>query len=183
MITRGSYLSLPGIPVGQGVPYEATSPTISSSRVHWAELSEWTSFAENVRTYIDSLPAAEKDQPVWEVGVINHHLALNIWPPTNETQLGAHLDLKYLNLFNEATTPPLTHTQAEIIHHSNGYRTIGEPDYLLVQRVQPQAELAGLYAVMELKTFWKVPTVQLTEVVSGQPHFISLADACRCVSN
>jgi hypothetical protein len=87
--------------------------------------------------------------------------------PTNEDILSQHMDVKYTHPHNLAAkpTPAVPQTHSRIIRRDAFYSTIGNPDYLFVE---PQnAGFRALYAVMELKTFWKVTPQGLMEVLNG----------------
>lgn len=172
LVSRASLLSTPGRIVIRGDYIQTDSPTLSSRRVRWVQLAEWATFSADFRTFWDSLPAEEKNQTVTNKDFLTQYKNLvinNLQPPTNEDMLSAHLDAKYTQLHTWTTEPPLTYNYAKIIRRDDGYQTIGKPDYLLIDR---NSAVHALYAVMELKTFWKVSSDNIMEVLYGNGPYI-----------
>ena len=65
----------------------------------------------------------------------------------------------------------MAHTHARIIRHDDFYHPVGWPDYLFVE---PEGSaIRGFYAVMELKTFWKVTRDKIAEVLNGNSPLLS----------
>jgi hypothetical protein len=81
--------------------------------------------------------------------------------------------VKYTHPHTWTTEPPLTYNYAKIIRRDDGYQTIGKPDYLLIDR---NSAVHALYAVMELKPFWKVSSDNITEVLYGNGPYIFIAN-------
>jgi hypothetical protein len=171
-ITREQYLRTPGETIRQGTYTQTDSPTKSSRRVRWVQLSEWH-IQNDFLNFWNSLPNAEKQECITHsIAVEGYRAYINMLPdPTNEDMLSQHLDMKYNQPHNLAAPPMTTlHPHSRIIRRDGFYPTIGNPDYLFVE---PQnAGFRALYAVMELKTFWKVTPQGLLEVLNGtSPSF------------
>jgi hypothetical protein len=168
-ITREQYLQAPGETIRQGTYTQTDSPTKSSRRVRWVQLSEWN-MQNDFLIFWSSLPNAEKQECITHsVAVQEYRAYINMLPdPTNEDMLSAHLDWRYVQPHNKATLPPLVQTHSRIIRRDGFYATIGNPDYLFVE--QPNT-FGALYAVMELKTFWKVTPQRIMEVLNGTSRY------------
>jgi hypothetical protein len=167
-VTREAFLKTPGKTVERGDYLQTDSPTLSSSRTRWSQLSEWTTFSTDFRTFWDSLPSHEKNENLFTVENLrfyNDTVLANLPRPTNEDMLSQHLDSRYAQPHNWTKTQ----SHAEIIRRDDGYALIGKPDYLFVAH---NATFRALYAVMEPKTFWKVSTHNLMEVLCGNVPFI-----------
>src|SRR5216117_3373807 len=150
-VSRAEFLRTPGRTVTQGNYVQTDSPTLSSRRARWTQLSEWTTFPTDFQTFWDSIMTEEKDEVLFTVEGLRFYrntVLSNLHPPTNEDMLSEHLDARYRHPHNWIKTP----YHSEIIRRDDGYGLIGKPDYLFVAHASP---FHALHAVMELKTFWK----------------------------
>jgi hypothetical protein len=162
-VSRGAFLKTPGKTIDRGNYLQTDSPTLSSRRARWTQLSEWATFSTDFRTFWESLPTDEKDQPLFTVDNLrfyNDTVLANLPRPTNEDMLSQHLDARYTQPHNWTKTQ----SHAEIIRRDDGYALVGKPDYLFIAH---NATLPTLYAVMELKIFWKVSAENIAEVLYG----------------
>jgi hypothetical protein len=81
--------------------------------------------------------------------------------PTDEAALRRFLDIAYMDLHNTILLyPNLDNNHATIIPLSGGFHTVGDPDYLFIERDK-------MYAIMEAKTFWKLSPEHITDLLSG----------------
>ena len=170
-ITREGFLLTPGRPVVQGPYTQTDSPTLSSSRVRWARLFEWTNFQNSFAEFWQSLPAEEREEYVTDTGFLASYgqfIRSTLSNPTNEDMLSQHLDAKYSHPHNCAAIPTtiMLHSHARIIRRDEFYQPVGKPDYLFVE--QENNPIRALYAIMELKTFWKVTPEKIAEVLNGK---------------
>ena len=148
-VSRAAFLRTPGRTVTQGDYQQTDSPTLSSRRARWTQLSEWTTFPTDFQTFWDSILTEEKDEVLFTVeGLRFYHdtVLLNLPRPTNEDMLSLHLDNRYTQPHNWTKTP----YHSEIIRRDDGYGVVGKPDYLFVAH---STAFRALHAVMELKTF------------------------------
>ena len=179
-ITREGFLLTAGRPVVQGQYTQTDSPITSSSRVRWVQLSEWATFDHNLAVFWQSLPTTEKQEYITDTAFLNQYrqfVTSTLPNPTNEDMLSQHLDAEYSQPHNWAARHSATmlNTHSRIIRRDDFYQPIGRPDYLFVE--QENSPSRGLYAVMELKTFWKVTSVKIAEVLNGDSvRFLKFAD-------
>jgi hypothetical protein len=78
------------------------------------------------RTFWDSLPTDEKDQPLFTVDNLrfyNDTVLANLPRPTNEDMLSQHLDARYMQSHNWTKTQ----SHAEILHRDDGYTLVSKP--------------------------------------------------------
>jgi hypothetical protein len=172
-ITREQYLRTPGETIQQGTYTQTDSPTKSSRRVRWAQLSEWN-MQNDFLTFWNSLPNEEKLEVITNNSIVDQQHQSNqlLGNPTNEDMLSLHLDVKYNQPHNWAVPRimPTLFSHSRIIRRDAYYATIGSPDYMFVEQVN---NFRALYAVMELKTFWKVTPQGLMDVLNGTSiHFL-----------
>jgi hypothetical protein len=120
-------------------------------------------------TFWNSLPDAEKHEEIANTFALEYQRRLHqiMADPTSEDMLSKHLDSKYNQLHNLAAqpTPAISLPHSKIIPRDAFYQTIGNPDYLFVE--QATSIHRTLYAVLELKTFWKVTPHKIMEVMNG----------------
>ena len=181
-ITREGFLRTPGRLVVQGQYIQADSPTLSSSRVRWVQLSEWVTFVSDFTRFWDALPSDEKNEIITNTAFLEQYsnfIRGTHSNPTNEDMLSQHLDSKYATPHNWAarTSQTMQYPHARIIRRDSFYQTVGKPDYLFVE--QEGSVPRALYSVMELKTFWKVTAESIAEVLNGNTFILSITDQKR----
>lgn len=167
-VSRAAFLQTPGKAVVRGDYLQTDSPTLSSKRTRWLALGEWTAFAADFRAFWNSVTQEEKDQLLFTVeGLVfyNQTVLTNLHQPTNEDMLSVHLDRRYLDPHNWT----ITRSHSKIIRRDDGYGLVGKPDYLFIADNSPTPTLHG---VMELKTFWKVSEISITELLDGRDPYL-----------
>jgi hypothetical protein len=172
-ITREGFLRTPGRTIVKGEYTQTDSPTNSTSRTRWNYLAEWD-LQTDFNDFWQSLPDEEKHEYITNTAFLDQYrqfVTSTMADPTNEDMLSEHLDTKYNQPHNWATVPApvIRYPHARIIRCDEFYQTIGRPDYLFVE--QQNANLRALYAVMELKTFWKVTPEVIIEIMNGNSHY------------
>lgn len=170
-ITREQYLRTPGETIRKGTYTQTDSPTNSPKQARWINLSEWN-LQNDFLTFWNSLPNEEKQEQITNTLIVEAHRtdAHDLEDPTNEDMLSQHLDWRYKQPHNKAAkpSPTILYPHSRIIRRDGFYATIGNPDYLFVE--SPNSTYRALYAVMELKTFWKVTPQSIMEVMNGTSH-------------
>jgi hypothetical protein len=167
-VTREQFLRIPGETIRQGTYTQTDSPTKSSKRVRWVTLAEWN-MQNDFLTFWNSLPNEEKYEEITNNLFLEQYRQFQrrtLADPTSEDMLSQHLDSKYSQLHNLATqpTPAISLPHSRIIRRDGFYQPIGNPDYIFVEQAGfPRT----LYAVLELKTFWKVTPQKIIEVMNG----------------
>jgi hypothetical protein len=58
-MSRQHVLETANTPLQKGYRETPTSPTVSPFRIHWREISEWTTYCEDVFQFMNSLPPRE----------------------------------------------------------------------------------------------------------------------------
>src|SRR5277367_672073 len=83
-------------PLQRGYRETPTSPTVSPFRIHWREISEWTTYREDVFQFMNSLPPRELAAMVDPDHNVDtrYRLLTGLSPPT--TELGLTLPLHFL---------------------------------------------------------------------------------------
>jgi hypothetical protein len=167
-VTREQFLRIPGQTIRQGTYTQTDSPTKSSKRVRWVTLTQWN-MQNDFLTFWNSLPDGEKHEYITNTFALEYQSQLHqiMADPTSEDMLSQHLDSKYSQLHNLAAqpTPAISLPHSRIIRRDGFYQTIGNPDYIFVE--QAGSIPRTLYAVLELKTFWKVTPQKIMEVMNG----------------
>ena len=175
-VSREEFLRTPGKTVERGDYLQTDSPTLSSTRTRWTQLLEWTTFSTDFQTFWNLLPTHEKNETLFtaeNLRFYNDTVLANLPRPTNEDMLSQHLDARYTQPHNWTKTQ----NHAEIIRRDDGYALVGKPDYLFVAH---NTAFRALYAVMELKTFWKVSADNIMEVLCGNiPSSFGFANSIK----
>ena len=151
-----------------------SSPTKSTYRVRWRELSEWDDFVTDAQTYWNNLPATEKSQVLPEMSPDYwDHVAgiLRVTAPSisQEPRLANPFTLLYARPHNQA-----------IAQDGNGHalistalppETVRQPDGCFVFN----DKLAG---IIELKGFWNLTEEAILEVLQGYIHLHACSNFC-----
>ena len=162
-MSRESVLTTPGTLLVQGTYSQSQSPTLSTARARWANLTEWTSLPKDIATFWQSLSQEELAAIVDPNNYMGTRLGiLALLPaPTSEGQL--HLPLNALFSFPHnfaANSLGAAHPHAQITVFAHEYGLVGDPDFLFVYNGSP-------VGIIELKTFWKVTAQMIDEVLYG----------------
>lgn len=140
------------------------SPTLSTTRVRWQQLTEWTSLNSETLSYLQSLPPEE-----FFARVVNGDyraaadlvLSMKV-EPGDESSLRPWVDNIYFFAHNIAAKPvAAAHPHAKILEAVPAqFPHAGKCDYLFVHEGRP-------CGVVELKTYWKVTPKEIDEVLDG----------------
>jgi hypothetical protein len=156
---------VPLVPVTRG-DYEqsSNSPTKSTTRVRWLKLHEWTSLPIDLYTYFSGLAVEEMLAKVatsnYRTGMDERRPEAN---PTDELTLAQWLTESFTYLHNRVTIPHgAAHPHAKIVIPAPQFLQAGKVDYVFACNRRA-------CGVMELKTFWKVTSEQIDQVIDGSP--------------
>jgi len=164
MATRKEILDLQGISVRQGTYQQSQSPTLSTHRVRWHSLQQWSTFITDFNVFWNQVTDDELSTVVDQhryIHSIPALLAANMTALlTRERQLYPVFDILYKLTHNFAAALNVSHFHATIQPGAIEYQPIGDPDYIF--------EFGGLLVgIIEVKTFWKVTAQSIDEVIQG----------------
>jgi hypothetical protein len=144
------------------------SPTKSTYRVRWRELSEWGDFTSDAQTYWSNLPAAERDAVLvglapnyWDF--VGRQLSSLMQRVTREAHLLTPFSTLYAAPHNEAATGAFDNHALIISGVPDSI--LGAPDACFEFENEP-------CGVIELKNFWSLDEATVNEVVECilSPH-------------
>lgn len=164
MATRREVLGVQGIAIAQGTYEQSQSPTLSTHRARWHSLQGWTSFPDDFMAFWSQVTEAELATIVDRqrfIDSIPTLLEANLTAlPTSERELYPIFDILSKLPHNFAASQNVSHFHATIQPGAARYQPIGDPDYIF--------EFGGvLVGIIEVKTFWKVTTQSINEVIEG----------------
>jgi hypothetical protein len=162
MATRRQVLDLRGVTVQQGTYEQSQSPTLSTHRARWRSLQHWSDFPQKFERFWSQVTDAELSTLVDPQGFIyTMHTLLQLnAPPTSERELYPIFDILFKFPHNFAASGNVSQFHATIQPGAAQYQPIGDPDYIF--------EFGGtLTGIIEVKTFWKITTESINEVIEG----------------
>jgi len=143
---------------------QPSSPTKSTCRVRWRQVSEWTEFVSDARTYWNGLPDAEKNAVLvgladnyWDV--VADQLAELAPIVSREPHLSTPFSLLYAAPHNKATNGA-TDSHAKITANIPDANLVGQPDSCFLFN----GALAG---IVEIKSFWNLTQAAILDVLQG----------------
>jgi hypothetical protein len=142
-------------------PARPASPTKSTYRVRWRELSEWSDFISDAQTYWSDLPADEKNAVLvglpptyWDF--VARQLSSLLQRVTREAHLFTPFSTLYAAPHNEAVID--AYDDHALITSGVSDSILGAPDACF----EFNNELCG---VIELKNFWSLNETTVNEVI------------------
>jgi hypothetical protein len=140
-----------------------SSPTKSTYRARWREISEWTDFAAEAQEYWDGLGETEKTQVIPEARAtlwdqLSESLAVAMPVVSREGHLLIPFMFKYSIPHNHAI--PGAHDLHAQITTNIPDSIIGQPDACF----EHDDKIGG---VIEVKTFWNLTQQSVLEVIQG----------------
>ena len=154
------------MPVSKYIPPRSTaSPTVSTTRVRWDRLTEWTSLMSEAWAYVSNLSQEELSARVASASYregSNEELEETV-EPTDEATLRPWIKAMFLFPHNVAVRPiAAVNAHAKIFEASAArFPHAGKCDYLFVHN-------GRRCGVVELKTYWKVTSEHIDEVINGK---------------
>ena len=151
-----------------------SSPTKSTYRVRWREISEWTDFVIEAQEYWDGLDDAEKNQIIPEARVtiwdqLSESMAVAMPSVSREGHLLIPFMFKYSIPHNHAI--PGSRDDHARITTSIPDVIIGQPDACF----EHDDKVGG---IVEVKTFWNLANESIIQVIRGI-RLIHTANDCR----
>ena len=148
-------------------PAAQSSPTKSTYRVRWRELSEWEDFISDAGTYWDNLAETEKNSVL--PGVSDGYwdfMATTINSLATRLRREQHLRTPFSLLYGSPHNVAITDAGDEHAQITDQLPedTVGEPDACF----EYDNRIAG---VIEVKTFWNLGETGLVEVLQGSLFF------------
>jgi|SRR5579859_673682 len=156
----------PLMPISKYIPPRSTaSPTVSTTRVRWDKLTEWTSLMSEAWAYVSNLSQDELYARVASATYrenSNEELEETV-EPTDEATLRPWIKALFLFPHNVAVRPiAAVNAHAKIFEASAArFPHAGRCDYLFVYN-------GRRCGVVELKTYWKVTSEHIDEVINGK---------------
>ena len=137
----------------------------SLPQFHHTVLSLSTVFGVKLNTPAEFSTVAD---PPFLIRTIPLYLSL-IAPPTNEWHLHGIFDILFAMPHNIVASLTVSHFRTTIQARAK-YQPISDPDYIF--------EFNGnLVGIIEVKTFWKVSTESIDEVLQGSPTVRSVCNS------
>jgi hypothetical protein len=164
-MSRQHVLETANAPLQRGYRETPTSPTVTPFRIHWREISEWTTYREDVFQFMNSLPPRELAAIVDPDHTVDtrHRSLTGLSPPTAELGLMLPLHILFHGPHNVAAEPIGArdrHAQIEPYQSASFRGFVGDPDYGFIYNER-------VVGAVELKTFWSVTARQIDEVLNG----------------
>lgn len=159
--TRAQFLSHVHTPL-QNPRAIQTSPTKSSFRIRWRELSEWDTFPAEAQAYWDALGDSERNAVINvrpDYWLDTQERLIDIAPTYwREPHLSSPFQLLYVGPHNRAT-----HGASDV----HALLTTHIPDSIVGQPDGSFAWEDNFVGVIEIKTFWNITQQTIYEVLQG----------------
>jgi hypothetical protein len=164
MTSRAQFLAHIHIPLQTSFAVSPrSSPTKSTYRVCWRDLSEWEDFPSDTQAYWNELDDSEKNAVInvstdyWEN--IDEHIADLAPTVSREPHLSTPFSLLYASPHNKATRgASVDHARVTTQVPDNA---IGNPDGCLEDNDK------RLVGIIEIKSFWNITEASISEVIQG----------------